>query len=87
MSFIGPGHAPRPNQVDTRPSCASVFVGSLIGNPPTEQALTQGTQVASEAFANASLTYQMRRMLVVPLRSLYGIRPVNPSFAVEVPAR
>jgi RHS repeat-associated protein len=76
---IGPAPPAQPTQPkppDTRPSCFSVFVNSLFSNPAEEQALQQGAKVASQAFATASLTYQMRRLLVVPLRSVY-VRGMN----------
>jgi RHS repeat-associated protein len=73
---IGPYRGPQPKQPDTRPSCSSVFVNSLFSNPPEEQAIEQGAKAASQAFATASLTYQMRQLLVVPLRSSI-VRGIN----------
>jgi len=66
----------QPSQADTRPSCISVFASSLFGQPVTEQALAQGAKVGSQAFAAASLRYQMENLLVVPLRSVY-VRGMN----------
>jgi len=75
-SSIQPPPVQKPKQSDKRPSCASVFVNSMVSNPPTEQAIEQGAKAASQAFATASLTYHMRQLLVVPLRSSI-VRGIN----------
>jgi len=78
-TFIGPQSQPQPQpqKPDTRPSCISVLGNSLFfGNPGQEQAITQGTNAVSQSFAAASLRYQMKRLLVVPLRSVY-VRGMN----------
>lgn len=45
-------------------------------NPSAEQALQQSLNAGSQACAGASLSYQMKQLLVVPLRSVY-VRGMN----------